>query len=109
MLHTKAEVHRIRYAEIRIYSADPSEWSQRRSRATRRIRDVAVLKLRLVNKRRHVNLRKNQVALDLIVEHPEAPSNGSLAVIERRIGKTKSGRQLVRRLIEATRRPGRDG
>src|SRR6266446_7033408 len=108
-LHTQAEVHRIRYAEIRIYRADAGEWRQRRSRATRRIRDVAVLKLRLGNKRRQVNLRKNQVALDLIVEHAEAPTNGSLAVVERRIGKAKSRPQLVCRPIKATRCSGRNG
>src|SRR5713226_219561 len=108
-LHTQAEVHRIRYAEIRIYRADAAEWRQRRSRATRWIRDVAVLKLRLGNKRRQVNLRKNQVALDLVVEHAEAPTNGSLAVIERRVGKAKSRPQLVCRPIKATRCSGRNG
>src|SRR5207253_141129 len=100
---------RIRYAEIRIDRADAAERRQRRSCATRRIRDVAVLKLRLVNKRRHVNLRKYQVTLDLIVEHPEAPANGSLGVIERRVRKAKSRRHLVCRPIKATRRSGRDG
>src|SRR5215471_10015836 len=87
---------------------DGAKRSQRRRRASRNIAKVAILKLRLGYKRRHVELRKNQVTLNLVVVHAKPAADRCLGVSERRISETESRRHSVRRLIKTTWRSGRN-
>ena len=55
-LHAEAEVHRVGYLQVRVNGIDRAEQRVRRRRASRRIREVAVIKVWSVDERRNVHL-----------------------------------------------------
>src|SRR4030095_7789625 len=103
-LHSEAVIHRIRNAQVgvdRVYGAKRSEC---RGCTARRIGKIPVLKLRTVEERRNIHLRKDQVAFNFVVKHAEATADRCLIIIEWRISKAETRSRAIGGIIKAARR-----